>query len=40
LLASAIFVSSAAAAPPAQVTVQVDKPGVKVSPALWGLFFG
>ena len=31
--------SSAATAPAAKLTVQVDRPGHKVSPQLWGVFF-
>ncbi|MHC1769340.1 MAG: alpha-L-arabinofuranosidase C-terminal domain-containing protein [Verrucomicrobiia bacterium] len=31
--------AAAQADPPASITVQVDKPGAKVSPLLWGIFF-
>ena len=35
----ALSADSAAAAEPGRLTVEVDKPGVKIAPTLWGIFY-
>ncbi len=39
LAVTALFVCAAARAEEAKIVVQVDQPGVQVSPTLWGIFF-
>src|SRR3974377_2161629 len=39
LLGATLVAGAVVAAEPVTLTVQVDKPGAKINPAMWGIFF-
>src|SRR3974390_1185659 len=39
LLGARLVAGAVVAAEPVTLTVQVDKPGAKINPAMWGIFF-